>query len=88
MIDTWGRVQLKGELYYPNGSPPDGSVMLQCPTNTHPSQTFTLIATEDVTPARFYRVDVMPDGTVRLKFPLRNTTGQIFLDGLTWVTAP
>lgn len=85
LIDAWGRCQLAGEIFYPDGSPQDGSVMLQCPPLTAPSAPVTVTAVEDVIPARYYRVDVSPTGFVELRFPSLNTTGQIFLDSISWI---
>ena len=85
MADPWNRVQLSGEIYYPGGSPPDGSIMVQCPSGTTPSRTVTSVATEDVTPARFYRVDIGSDGNIRLRFPPRTSSGQVLLDSVSWV---
>jgi len=87
MQDAWGRCQLRGEIYLPNGNPQDRSVMLNLPTGTAPSQTTTVMCAEDVIPARSYRVDVGIDGTVTLRFPAMNTTGLIFLDAATWIAA-
>jgi hypothetical protein len=85
LVDAWGRCQLAGEIFYPGGNPTDGSSMLQCPPLTYPTSPVTLAAVEDVTPARFYRVDILPAGYVALRFPVTNTTGQIFLDSLSWI---
>jgi hypothetical protein len=85
LVDAWGRCQLTGEVYYPGGNPPDGSIMAQCPPGTIPALTTTLVATEDVTPARFYRVDIGTDGNIRLRFPLRTSSGQVFLDSVSWI---
>ena len=85
MTDAWGRAQLAGEVFFPGGSPTDGSIILQCPPGTTPTQTRTLMAIEDVVPARFYRIDVGVDGNIRLRFPLNNSTGQVFLDSLSWI---
>jgi hypothetical protein len=87
LVDAWGRCQLAGEIVYPNGNPPDGSVMLQCPPLTYPSSPVTMPAVEDVIPARYYRVDISPGGNIELRFPALNTTGQIFLDSVSWITA-
>lgn len=87
MIDAWGRCQLRGEIYFSGGDPSDLSIMATCPPTTTPNETVTLLAVEDVTPARGYRVDVGPDGNIRLRFPLLNSTGKLFLDSLSWVTA-
>jgi hypothetical protein len=86
LIDTWGRCQLAGEIYYPNGNPPDGSSMIQCPPLTLPSNPVTVMAVEDVIPARYYRVDILPSGSIELRFPASHTTGQIFLDSISWTT--
>jgi hypothetical protein len=86
LIDTWGRCQLRGEIFLPGGSPKDLSVMLACPPTTTPVQIATLVAAEDVNPARYYRIEVGIDGFIRLRFPALNTTGQAFLDGISWVT--
>ena len=88
LIDAWGRCQLAGEIFYPDGSPPDGSVMLQCPPLTSPSNTVTMMAVEDVVPARYYRVDVNSSGFIELRFPILHTTGQVFLDSVSWMTQP
>lgn len=85
MIDPWGRCQLGGEIFYPGGSPPDDSIMMVCPVGTIPSQNVTLVVVEDVNPARFYRVDIKTDGMIHLRYPVSQTTGQIFLDSLSWV---
>jgi len=87
MKDTWGRVQLKGELTYSGGDPPDGSPMLLCPAGTAPSYPFSLVAVEDVIPARFYRIDVGTDGNVRIRYPLAHSTGHVILDSITWVAS-
>jgi hypothetical protein len=85
LVDAWGRVQLTGEIFYPDGNPPDDSVMAMCPPGTAPLNGVSLSATEDVIPARSYRVDVGPDGSIRLRYPALNTTGQVFLDSLSWI---
>jgi len=85
MIDPWGRCQLGGEIFYPGGNPPDNSPMMLCPLGTVPSQAMTLVTVEDVIPARFYRVNVRTDGVICLRYPNSQTTGQVFLDGLSWV---
>ena len=87
LVDAWGRCQLAGEIYYPGGNPRDGSAMVQCPPLTYPSENVTVTAVEDVIPARYYRVDIGIDGYVRLRFPATNTTGQVFLDGVSWITS-
>jgi len=86
MLDAWGRVQLRGEVYYPGGNPSDMTVIADCPTNTTPTQTVTVPAIEDVIPARVYRVDVDIDGKIYLRFPAGNSTGQLFLDSVSWMT--
>jgi hypothetical protein len=86
MLDAWGRIRLRGEVYYPNGNPPDLSPIANCPSGTVPKQTTTLAVIEDVIPARVYRVDVNTDGKIYLRFPALNTTGQLFLDGISWQT--
>jgi hypothetical protein len=86
-LDAWGRCQLRGEVYLPGGNPQDGAVILQCPSGTKPSHTATVVAAEDVIPARFYRLDIGGDGFVRLRFPSPQTTGQVFLDSVSWITA-
>jgi hypothetical protein len=85
MVDAWGRCQLLGEVYFPGGSPPDGSIMAQCPPGTVPALTTTVTAVEDVVPAQFYRVDVSTDGNIRLRFPPRTSSGQVFLDAISWI---
>jgi hypothetical protein len=85
--DAWGRVQLKGEVTYLGGSPPDGVPIMQCPPGTVPTTPFSLVAVEDVAPARFYRIDVSTDGYIRLRFPLANSTGHLFLDALNWMAS-
>jgi hypothetical protein len=86
LVDVWGRVQLRGEVFYRGGSPPDMSPIATCPSGTTPTQTVTLYAIQDVTPAQVYRVDVNMDGTIYLRFPATTSTGQLFLDGLSWMT--
>jgi hypothetical protein len=86
LTDTWNRVQLAGEIFYPPGNPSDGSQILQCPPLTAPGNPVTLVTVEDVIPARYYRVDVFASGSVELRFPALNTTGQIFLDSLSWIS--
>lgn len=83
--NPFGRCTLAGEVFYPGGDPPDGSVILRVPRGTVPTQDCTFPAVEDVTPARFYRVDVQTDGNIRLRFPPKNSTGQLFLDNIAWV---
>jgi hypothetical protein len=85
MVDAWGRCQLAGEIYFPGGNPTEGSVMLSCPLNTTPQRPITVMAVEDVIPARTYRVDIGIDGNIRLRFPATNTTGQVFLDSVSWI---
>jgi hypothetical protein len=85
LVDAWGRCQLAGEIYLPNGNPTDGLVMLQCPTGTTPANPVTVSAVEDVTPARFYRVDIGIDGTIRIRFPITYSSGQVFLDSISWI---
>jgi hypothetical protein len=87
LIDAWGRVQLAGEIFYPGANPMDGSVILQCPPLTYPANPVTVLAVEDVIPARFYRIDILPNGSIELRFPATNTTGQVFLDSISWMTA-
>jgi hypothetical protein len=87
LLDTWGRCQLAGEIFLPGGNPGDGSAMLQCPPLTTPTSTVTVLAVEDVIPARYYRVDVNSAGYVELRFPNLYTTGQVFLDTIAWTTA-
>jgi hypothetical protein len=84
LIDAWGRIQLAGEIFYPGGNPPDGSQMIQCPPTTIPPNPVTVMAVEDVIPARYYRLDITSAGSIELRFPLLNTTGQVFLDSVTW----
>lgn len=86
LTDAWGRCQLSGEVYYQGGNPPNSSIVMACPPGTTPTQTLTVIAVEDVIPARFYRLDIGTDGNIRLRFPLSNTTGQLFLDSVSWMT--
>jgi hypothetical protein len=87
LVDAWGRCQLAGEIFYPGGNPPDGSEMIECPPGTAPSSTVTVMAVEDVIPARYYRVDInnINGGLVELRYPALNTTGQIFLDSVSWI---
>jgi hypothetical protein len=87
LVDAWGRCQLAGEIFLPGGNPTDGSIMLTCPAGTTPAHNVTVMATEDVIPARFYRIDIGTDGNIRLRFPLTNTTGQLFLDSVSWIIA-
>lgn len=84
--DPWGRVQLRGEVFFAGGSPHDMSPIATCPVGTTPTQTVTLYAIQDVTPAQVYRVDVNMNGTIYLRFPTTTSTGQLFLDGLSWMT--
>lgn len=86
LVDAWGRCQLAGEIFYPKANPPDGSQMLQCPPLTSPSNPATVLAVEDVIPARYYRVDILSTGSIELRFPALNTTGQVFLDSVSWMT--
>jgi hypothetical protein len=86
LIDTWGRCQLRGEIYFPGGNPTDSTIMMACPPGGTPTQTATLFAVEDVIPPRFYRVDVGADGNLRLRFPIPQSTGQVFLDSVFWMT--
>ena len=86
MLTLTGYCRLRGEVFFPGGSPLDNSQIFSCPANVTPSlQVLGLMACEDVVPARFYRVDVGTDSTARLRFPLANTTGQMILDGLSWM---
>ena len=87
-INPWGRCQLSGEIYYPGGNPPDGSIMIQCPAGTVPSQNSVSPAVADTNPAQFYRVDVGSDGNIRLRYPTLNNAGQLFLDNVSWITSP
>lgn len=86
LIDAWGRCQLRGEIFYSSGNPVDGTTMMACPPGTTPTKTVSLPAIEDVIPARVYRVDVSTDGNIYLRSPALNTTGQLFLDNLSWMT--
>jgi len=86
MIDGWGRCQLTGEIYYPGGNPPDGSIFFSLPEGTNPPQNAVLPVVEDVIPPRMYRVDVCYDGNIRLRWPTQNSTGQLFLDNISWMT--
>lgn len=85
MLDAWGRCTLRGEVYYPGGNPKDQSAIAICPAGA-PTAVTTNFAVEDVIPARVYRVDVETDGKLYLRFPALNTTGQLFLDGISWQT--
>lgn len=85
--DPWGRCQLRGEIFLPGGNPIDGSLLMPCPPGTTPHQDMTVMAVEDVIPARFYRIEIGTDGNIRLRFPLSNTTGQLFLDSVSWITS-
>jgi hypothetical protein len=87
IVDAWGRCQLGGEIYFPGGNPPEDSVMLQCSSGTAPAHDVSLVAVEDVVPARFYRIDVRSDGSIHLRFANRVTTGQVFLDSLSWIVS-
>jgi len=84
--DAWGRVQLRGEVFYSGGNPPDATVIMSCPPGTTPKQNAVLPAVQDVAPAQFYRVDVGTDGSIRLRFPPPSGTGQLFLDNISWLT--
>jgi len=87
LYDGWGRVQLRGEVYFPGGNPPDMSLITMCPSNAGPpTETTTCFAVEDVVPARVYRVEVNADGRILLRFPALNTTGNLFLDTVSWQT--
>jgi hypothetical protein len=85
MLDPWGHCTLRGEVFFPGGNPPDQSPICACPAGA-PTQTATLYAIQDVIPAQGYRVDVNIDGTIYLRFPPLNSTGQLFLDGISWYT--
>jgi hypothetical protein len=85
LVDPWGRCQLAGEVYYPGANPLEGSIILTCPASTSPSATRTVLAAEDVIPARYYRIDIGTDGNVRLRFPGSSTSGQLFLDTVSWI---
>ena len=85
LSDAWGRVQLRGEVYYPGANPPDLSIITTCPVGA-PTHNTTQFAVEDVIPTRVYRVDVHTDGNIYLRFPALNTTGQLFLDTISWQT--
>jgi hypothetical protein len=86
LVDAWGRVQLRGEVFYSGGDPPDNTVIMSCPPSTTPKQSAVLVAVQDVAPAQFYRVDVGNDGSIRLRFPPPSSTGQLFLDSISWMT--
>jgi hypothetical protein len=86
MSNAFGRCQLSGEVFYPGGNPPDGSIIMQVPSGALPTSNSVFSAIEDVTPARVYRVDVQTDGNVVLRFPAKNTSGQLFLDNLAWIS--
>jgi hypothetical protein len=86
LIDGWGRCQLRGEVYFPGGNPVDGTAIMACPPSTTPTQNTYLLAIEDVIPARVYSVEIGTDGNIRLQSPSLNTTGQLFLDNLSWMT--
>jgi hypothetical protein len=86
LIDGWGRCQLRGEISYPGGNPVDYTVLMDCPPGTTPTQSVSLPAIEDVNPARVYRVEVNADGKIYLRSPALNTTGQLFLDSVSWMT--
>ena len=86
VTDAWGRCSLMGEIYFPGGNPGDGVPIMACPPSTTPQfQNITTLAVEDVIPARVYRVDIRTDGNIYLRFPALNTTGQLFLDSITWM---
>jgi hypothetical protein len=85
LVDAWGRVQLRGEVYLSGGNPQDGSIIMACPAGTTPTQKVVVPAVEDVIPARAYRVEIGTDGNIRLRFPAMNTTGQLFLDSVSWM---
>jgi len=85
LSNAWGQVRLRGEVSFPGGNPSDQSIIATCPVAA-PKQTTTLFTVEDVIPARVYRVDVNTDGRIYLRFPALNTTGQLFLDGISWQT--
>lgn len=87
LVDVVGRVQLRGEVHYPGANPADGVAIMSCPPGASPDQSVTLLAIEDVIPARMYRVDVNRSGTIYLRYPAMNTTGQLFLDSLSWMTS-
>jgi hypothetical protein len=86
LIDSWGRCQLRGEIFYPGGNPADNVVLMECPPNATPTQALNLPVIEDSTPARVYRVEVNIDGKIYLRYPSANTTGHLFLDSLSWMT--
>jgi hypothetical protein len=86
ILDSFGRCQLGGEVYYPGGNPPEGSIIMQCPAGSTPTTDVTVTACEDVIPSRFYRVDINTDGNIRLRFPTSSTSGKLFLDTVSWVT--
>jgi hypothetical protein len=88
LIDAWGRCQLHGEVYYPNTDPPDATPIMMCPLGTTPTQDYTQVAVEDCEPARMYRVDIRTDGRIYLRYPALNTTGQLFLDNISWIIPP
>jgi len=83
-LDGFGRCQLRGEVYFQGGNPGDASIIMTCPPGTTPTQNATLAAIEDVIPTRVYRVDVRTDGNIVLRFPVPQSTGQLFLDSLIW----
>jgi len=87
LVDAWGRCQLQGQIYFQGGNPTDDSLIMTCPPNTAPSQDFHLVTLENVIPARVYRVDVQADGNIYLRFPALNTTGQLYLDSISWIVA-
>jgi len=88
LVDAWGRCQLAGEIFFPGGNPVEGSQMLACPPSTTPNNPVTVLAVEDVIPARSYRVDILPTGYIELRFPTTTTTGQVFLDTVAWWISP
>lgn len=86
ITDPFGRCSLMGEISYPGGNPRDGTLIMACPPGTAPQfQSLAAFAIEDVIPARTYRVDINMDGNIYLRFPAMNTTGQLFLDSVTWM---
>lgn len=86
LIDPWGRCQLRGEAIFPAGNPNDDTIIMACPPGTTPTQTTVQFAVEDVIPARVYRVNVSTDGNIYLRYPAQNTTGQVILDSVSWMT--
>jgi hypothetical protein len=86
-VDAWATCWLGGEIYFPGGNPTDNTRIMACPPGTTPPvQSITTFAVEDVIPARMYRVDIRTDGNIYLRFPALNTTGQLFLDSITWMS--